>query len=170
MKAAYMPPEQQEDPDIQDPHRLVQCAGNTKHLWVQHHCGIFASSDGAESWREIKTTKAPTFGFGVAVHPKDGNTAWFAPAVKDEHRLPEHGKVIITRTTDGGKTLNVLKNGLPQKHAYDLVYRHSLVIDDAGDHLAFGSTTGSLWLSSDQGDNWETISSNLPPIYAMRFG
>lgn len=170
MKATYMPPEQQEDADIQDPHRLVQCKGDKKHLWVQHHCGIFASNDGAESWNTIEVDGAPSFGFGVAVHPTDGKTAWFAPAVKDEHRVPDHGKVVITRTRDGGKTFDILRNGLPQDHAYDLVFRHSLVIDDAGQNLAFGSTTGSLWTSRDEGDNWQKVSNHLPPVYAIRFG
>jgi hypothetical protein len=33
---------------------------------------------------------------------------------------------------------------LPQRHAYDLVYRHGLDVDSTGDRLAFGRTTGSL--------------------------
>jgi len=39
-----------------------------------------------------------------------------------------------------------------QRHAYDLTLRHGLDVDDTGDTLAFGSTTGSLWLTQDQGD------------------
>jgi two-component system, NtrC family, response regulator GlrR len=50
-------------------------------------------------------------------------------------------------------------------HAYDLVLRHALDIDESGDSLAFGSTTGSLWITGDQGDSWKAISSHLPPSY-----
>jgi hypothetical protein len=32
-----------------------------------------------------------------------------------------------------------------------------------------GSTTGHLWLSDDQGDSWQALAGNLPPIYALRF-
>jgi hypothetical protein len=64
----------------------------------------------------------------------------------------------------------VLREGLPQRHAYDLVYRHGLDIDSSGERLAFGSTTGNLWISEDQGDHWQQISTNLPPIYCVRFG
>ena len=40
----------------------------------------------------------------------------------------------------------------------------------AGDTLAFGSTTGNLWLSEDQGDHLAKLSStSLPPIYCVRF-
>jgi len=42
-------------------------------------------------------------------------------------------------------------------------------VDDSGDVLAVGSTTGNLWISEDGGDSWQTISSNLPPIYCVRF-
>jgi len=77
--------------------------------------------------------------------------------------------VVVNRTQDGGKTFETLRRGLPQEFAYDLVYRHGLDVDESGKVLAFGSTTGSLWISEDSGDTWQTISSNLPPIYSVRF-
>ena len=58
---------------------------------------------------------------------------------------------------------------MPQEWAYDLVYRHGLDVDESGDRLAFGSTTGSVWISEDGGDSWQGVSSNLPPVYAVRF-
>ena len=101
--------------------------------------------------------------------PEDPGTAWFVPAVKDEHRIPASGELVVSRTRDGGKTFEVLRNGLPQQDAYDLVYRHCLDIDETGSRLAFGSTTGGLWVTEDQGDNWTCVSHHLPPIYAVRF-
>jgi photosystem II stability/assembly factor-like uncharacterized protein len=83
-------------------------------------------------------------------------------------RVPAEGKVVVSRTRDGGKTFEVLEKGLPQQHAYDLVYRHALDIDDTGNVLAFGSTTGSLWITEDGGDSWQTISEHLPPIFSVR--
>lgn len=55
---------------------------------------------------------------------------------------------------------------LPRVHAYDIVYRHALAIDHTGDRLAFGSTTGGLWVSEDQGDRWTCVTRALPPVYA----
>lgn len=81
----------------------------------------------------------------MAVHPRDPNTAWFVPAVKDEKRYPAGGCVVVNRTRDGGQTFDTLTRGLPQEHAYDLVFRHALDVDESGDRLASGSTTGSLW-------------------------
>lgn len=169
MWAAYMPPDRRDDPFIQDPHRVVQCRSAPDHLWAQHHNGIFRSTDGSQSWSEVTDVPVSSFGFAVAVHPEDPDTAWFVPGTSDEKRIPVQGRVVVTRTRDGGRTFDVLTDGLPQRHAYDLVYRHALDVDGQGRTLAFGSTTGSLWLSDDGGDSWQAVSQNLPPIYCVRF-
>lgn len=169
MRAEYTPPDLQFEPNAQDAHLVVQCPARPDVLWVQHHNGIFKSIDRAASWTEIQNVAPSAFGFAVAVHPRDPDTAWFVPAVKDEKRYPSQGRVVVNRTRDGGKTFQTLTKGLPHQHAYDLVYRHALDVDDSGDRLAFGSTTGSLWVSEDGGDSWRTISLNLPPIYSVRF-
>ena len=103
------------------------------------------------------------------MHPNDGKAAWFVPAVKDEFRVPVDGKVVVSRTRDGGESFEVLSNGLPNEHAYDIVYHHALDFNDAGECLAMGSTTGSLWFSDDRGDHWQTLSNHLPPVYIVRF-
>ena len=169
MRAEYMPPEQQFDPTIQDPHLLVQCPTSPDSFWVQHHNGIFKSIDGADSWSEIDTANPSNFGFSVAVHPKDPNTAWFVPAIKDDCIIPVDGKFVLMKTTDGGQSFTTHKKGLPSTISYDLVYRHGLDVDDSGDRLLMGSTTGNLWLSVNQGDSWRCLSHHLPPIFAVRF-
>ena len=169
MRAEYMPPDRAGDPNIQDPHRVVQCAANPDGLWAQHHNGIFRSDNGAKSWTELANVQPSHFGFAVAVHPKDAKTAWFIPAIKDERRIPVAGKLVVTRTRDGGQTFTTLTQGLPQEHAYDIAYRHALDIDPTGETLAFGTTTGSLYISEDQGDHWQAVSEHLPPIFCVRF-
>ncbi|MFO7563715.1 MAG: sialidase family protein [Enhygromyxa sp.] len=169
MRADFMPPEQVDDPVIQDPHRVVACPACFDQMWTQHHCGIWRSTDGARSWTEVKEAGPSTFGFAVAVHPREPETAYFVPAISDQHRVPVDGRVVVTRTRDGGRSFDVLRNGLPQNHAYDLVYRHALDIDRSGDLLALGSTTGNLWISEDGGDRFITVSAHLPPIYAVSF-
>jgi hypothetical protein len=167
--AEYMPPDRRDDPTIQDPHRVVRCAAEPDAMWTQHHNGVFRTTDAAASWREIKDVPPSNFGFAVAVHPTDPDTAWFVPAVDDESRIPVDGQVVVSRTTDGGASFDVLREGLPQHHAYDLVFRHALDVDMTGERLVFGSTTGSLWVSEDSGDSWITVATHLPPIYCTRF-
>jgi len=169
MFAEYMPAERREDPEIQDPHRLVQCPASPDNLWVQHHNGVFRSTDRAGQWSEVGAIQPSSFGFAVAVHPTDPDTAWFVPGVKDQCRIPVEGKLVAARTRDGGKSFEVLREGLPQHHAYDLVFRHALDVDSTGHRLAFGSTTGSLYISENGGDRWHCASNHLPPIYQVLF-
>jgi hypothetical protein len=109
------------------------------------------------------------FGFALAVHPRDPDRTWFVPATKDERRIPVDSEVVVARTRDGGRSFDVLRAGLPQRDAYDLVYRHALAIDANGGHLAFGSTTGGFWTSDDEGDNWRALDARLPSVHAVTF-
>jgi hypothetical protein len=172
MRAAYMPPERSEDEEIQDPHLIARCAGSPDVLWCQHHNGIWRSTDGAASWQEIGQNVKPLvsdFGFAVAAHPQDSLTAWFVPAVADQQRVPAGAALCVTRTRDGGKTFEVLRNGLPQRDCYELVYRHGLAVSADGNALLMGTTTGGLWVSENGGEAWTEISRGLPPVYAIRF-
>jgi len=172
MRADYMPPELAYEQNAQDPHLIVQCDAAPDVLWCQHHNGIFRSTDGSATWEAIERGSknlVSDFGFAVAVHPHDPATAWFVPGVKDEKRIPVNAALCVSRTRDGGKTFDALRNGLPQKDCYDLIYRHGLVVSDDGKTLLMGSTTGGLWVSENGGDAWLEISHTLPPIYAVRF-
>jgi len=165
--AGYMPPEQAGVPEVQDPHRVARCAKAPDVMWMQHHSGMFRSTDSGANWSQLKPP-GDDFGFAVAAHPNDPLTAWFVPAIKDELRVPRDGALAVTRTRDGGKTWESLADGLPRRDAYDLVYRHGLDVDDTGTRLAMGSTTGSLWVSDNAGEKWQLVNAHLPPIYAVR--
>jgi hypothetical protein len=135
---------------------------------MQHHSGMFRSTDAGATWSQLKPP-GDDFGFAVAAHPQDGNTAWFVPAIKDELRVPRDGALAVTRTRDGGRSFETLREGLPQRDAFDLVYRHGLDVDATGRRLAMGSTTGGLWVSDDGAERWSLVNAHLPPIYAVRF-
>ena len=127
------------------------------------------TSAAARTCTEIKDAKPSVFGFPVVVHPEDPKTAWFVPGKKDQWRYPVDGALVVSCTHDGGKSFEILSKGLPQEHAYDVVYRHGLDIDADGETLAFGSTTGNLFVSENQGASWSNVSTYLPPIYSVRF-
>ena len=165
----YTPPGMDEDPVLQDPHRVVQCTGSAQRMWMQHHNGIFVSDDAGTNWRELADVRPSAFGFAVAAHPDQPDTAWFVPAVKDEQRIPVDGRLVVTRTRDGGCSFDTLDRGLPTGPAYDLVYRHALDVSADGQRLAFGSTTGALWVSENQGDDWQCVSTHLPPVNCVLF-
>lgn len=169
MRADYMPPELNENEAVQDPHRIVRSAANPDMLWCQHHNGMWRSSDGGRRWQEITGVPVSNFGFAVAVHPQDGNTAWFAPAEADARRIPVDTALAVTRTGDGGNSFTVLRDGLPQDGCYDLVYRHGLAVSNDGRQLLMASTSGGVWLSENGGDSWQTVSTTMPPVYAVSF-
>ena len=75
---------------------------------------------------------------------------------------PDYAKTLFLPQTEFP-----MRAGLPQQNAYDVVLRHALGV--SGNRLAFGSTTGNLYVSDDRGERWATVANNLPPIYAVRF-
>jgi hypothetical protein len=169
MVAEFMPPERREDPNIQDPHRIDQCLAEPDVLWCQHHGGIFRSVDGGLRWEAVPHPQPSGFGFAVAAHPVDPQRAWFVPAHSDAQRVAPAGRMVVTETRDGGATFGVRAEGLPQRDAYHLVYRHALAASRDGRTLAMGSTTGGLWISEDGAQTWRCLSRDLPPIAVLRF-
>jgi hypothetical protein len=166
LSAPFLP-----DPNTEvghDPHLVAACAAHPDVLWQQNHCGIFRSADGSASWQDIAQPGGPAFfGFAIAADPQDPLTAWVVPAKADEQRMAVGGALCVCRTTDGGKSWQTLTRGLPQERTYDIVLRHAL--DQQGDALAFGSTTGNVFLSVDRGESWTELGHNFPPVYAVRF-
>jgi hypothetical protein len=129
---------------------------------------VYYSADGAATWQKVsRPEQGVHFGFPVTVHPKRGRTAWVVPGRSDQQRMAIDGGLFVARTEDGGETWQPLRKGLPQTCAYDVVYRHALANKD--DAVAFGSTTGNLYVSDDGGDGWQAVAHNLPPIYSVRF-
>lgn len=152
-----------------DPHAIELCPGSPDHMWQQNHCGVFHSTDGAATWKKVSNPdRGVHFGFPVAVDPARGGTAWVVPGKSDMERMAIDGGLFVARTEDGGQSWTQFREGLPQESAYDVILRHSLA--NSGDRLAFGSTTGNLYVSENRGESWKTVANNLPPVYSVRFG
>ncbi len=152
----------------QDPHILVACESDFNQMWQQNHCGIFRSSNAANQWEDVTEEDGPAnFGFAIAVDANDPDKAWVVPGISDEKRVAPNLAICVCRTKDGGGTWEKLTQGLPQENAFDITYRHALVQQQ--DELVFGTTTGNLYLSQNQGDSWITISNNLAMVYACAF-
>ncbi len=166
LRADYLP-----DPSSeygQDPHLVDWCRVNPKVMWQQNHCGIFRTVDGGNNWSDITEQDGiANFGFAVAAHETNPDVAWVVPGVSDVMRVAVDQSLCVSRTDDGGKTWQHFREGLPQGSAFDITYRHALSL--LGETLAFGTTTGNLYLSNNGGERWETLSNNLPMIHSVEF-
>lgn len=152
-----------------DPHFIAQCPGAPDRFWQQNHTGVFTSEDGASTWRRVSRPEVSVhFGFAVAADDRDAKTAWVVPAKGDDERTTIGAGLFVARTSDGGASWQAFREGLPQEHAYDVVYRHAL--DARGDRVCFGSTTGNVYVSEDRGETWRCVGHNLPPVHSVRFG
>lgn len=160
------------DPEAEwghDAHYVDLCAGDPDHVWQHNHVGIFYSDNGAQRWQAVsKAAEGVHFGFPVATDDRDGKTAWVVLGHSDQQRMAIDGGLFVARTHDGGANWAQLRDGLPQNNAHDVVYRHAL--DQAGGVVAFGSTTGNLYVSDDRGDHWTAVAHNLPPTHPVRLG
>ena len=159
------------DPSVEighDPHRLLICKNHPKVLWQQNHCGVFRTENAAADWvPSSKAEEVAHFGFAIAIDHDLPDEAWIVPSISDEIRVANDQLLRVYHTNDGGKNWSSRSAGLPEDPAFDLVYRHAL--DKRKDELAFGTTTGNLYLSIDRGARWTAISNNIPPVNLVSF-
>ncbi|MEO1434363.1 MAG: glycosyl hydrolase [Bacteroidota bacterium] len=164
--AAYLP-----NPDVEvghDPHRMLVCQDHPDVLWQQNHCGVFVSRDGAKTWKQVsREGELVHYGFALAIDDRDPKKAWVIPAISDEKRIAVDLALTVCRTTDGGQSWQAQRNGLPQENCFDIAFRHAF--HKMAHTLAFGTTTGNLYLSEDEGDHWTNLSHTLARVESVVF-
>jgi hypothetical protein len=152
-------------------HKVAQGAGRPDRLFLQNHWGLYRSDDGGDSWRDIANGVPSDFGFGMATHPADPDTAYIVPLEADEFRCTPGGKLRVYRTRNAGASWQPLSGGLPQKDAFETVLRDALAtdsLDPAG--VYFGTRSGKLFASRDEGRSWRLLADGLPPIVCVKTG
>jgi photosystem II stability/assembly factor-like uncharacterized protein len=149
-------------------HKLVMSPVETERLYQQNHCGMHRSDDGGLSWQEITEGLPTDFGFAAAAHPHDRDTFYVIPLDPGHGRTMPDGRAAVWRTRDAGESWQRLDQGLPQRDAYLGVLREGMAIDGADTPgLYFGTSTGQVFASADEGDSWNEIASYLPPIASV---
>lgn len=160
-------------PTFHDPHCVRLCPSNPDRLYQQNHCGIYRIDRPSNTWTRIGRAmpkRVGDIGFTMVVHPRDADTAWVLPMDGQTvwPRTSPDGRPAVYATRNGGKTWQRQDDGMPKQQAWWTIKRQAMA-GDARDPvgLYFGTTSGELWMSRDEGKRWNCIARNLPEIYAV---
>ena len=164
------------DATFHDPHCVRLCPSAPDRLYQQNHCGVYRLDRPGTVWTRIGKKlpkKVGDVGFGILVHPRDEDTAWVMPidGTSEWPRTSPSGQPAMYVTHNGGKSWQRQAEGLPEAQAWWTVKRQAMA-NDTHDPvgLYFGTTSGGLWASRDEGESWRAIAEHLPEIYAVETG
>ena len=150
-------------------HKFAMHPARPERLFLQNHWGLYRSDDRGETWQDIAHGVPSDFGFAILVHPHNPDWVYTLPIESDEFRCTPEGRLRVYRTRNAGGSWEPLFRGLPQKRAYETVLRDSMTadtLDPAG--IYFGTRSGELYGSADEGKNWKLILDGLPPIVCVK--
>lgn len=156
-----------------DPHCVRVCPSNPDRLYQQNHCGIYRIDRPSKEWVRIGKSMPKKFGdigFPMVVHPRNADTVWVFPMDGSTvwPRVTLGGIPAAFVTRNGGKTWQRQSNGMPEGDAWWTVKRQAMTADSNDPvGLYFGTTSGELWMSRDEGDRWSCMARHLPEIYAV---
>lgn len=146
--------------DVQDDDELI---------YQQNHHGVYKSADGGRSWHDITEGLPSTFGFPIALNPHDRQMLWVLPLNGDmAGRYPPGASAAVWKSVDGGATWQAKQSGLPVSNCFFTVLRQAMATDrQDSTGIYFGTNTGSVFASTDEGENWREIASHLPTILSV---
>jgi photosystem II stability/assembly factor-like uncharacterized protein len=149
-------------------HKLVRSPADGARMYQQNHVGMHRSDDTGQSWVEITEGLPTEFGFAAAAHPHDRDTFYVIPLDPGHGRCMPDGEAAVWRTRDAGESWQRLDRGLPQQDAFVGVLREGLAIDSYDvPGLYFGTSTGQVFASVNEGESWSEIASYLPSISSV---
>lgn len=150
-------------------HKVVQSKKQPERMFLQNHWGLYRSDDRGENWTDIANGVPSDFGFAMAIHPRDADSAFILPLESDMFRCTPEGKLRVYRTRDAGASWQPLSAGLPQQDAFETVLRDAMttdVLDPLG--VYFGTRSGKVFASADEGQSWAEVADGLPPVVAVK--
>ena len=163
------------DPDPpygHDPHCVRVHPAMPDRLYMQNHCGIYRIDRPATRWERIGDNmprEVGDIGFPVELHPRDPDTAWVFPMDGTDvwPRTSPDGRPAVYRASDAGASWERQAEGFPERGWWTV--KRQAMTTDADDPVGvfFGTTSGEVWGSADEGATWSCLASHLPEIYSV---
>ena len=149
-------------------HRIAMHRSRPQTLFMQKHWDVMRTDDGGESWQKISGNLPTDFGFVIDVHAHQPETVFVVPIKSDSEHYPLDGRLQVFRSRTGGTEWEPLTKGLPQGDCYVNVLREAMAVDglDACG-VYFGTTGGQVYASTDEGNSWNAIVRDLPPVLSV---
>jgi photosystem II stability/assembly factor-like uncharacterized protein len=155
-----------------DPHCMLLHPRQPDRLYQQNHCGIYRLDRPGDTWQRIglnMPADVGDIGFPIVLHPRDPEVAWVFPMDGTDvwPRTSPGGRPAVYVTRDGGASWTRQAEGLPER-AWYTVKRQCMSVDGADPlGIYFGTSSGELWASFDEGGRWQCLARYLPEIYAV---
>ena len=149
-------------------HNMVRVEGSDL-IYQQNHHGVYRSQYGGRSWEDITAGLPSTFGFPIAMNPHDPAMVWTLPLNGDtKGRYPPDARALVWRSSDGGATWQPFGAGLPERNCFFTVLRQAMATDrHQPTGVYFGTNSGSVFASHDQGETWTEAAQHLPTVLCV---
>lgn len=127
-------------------------------IWTGSDDGlVYLSQDGGKNWKNVTPPMSPKLNMinAVEVSPFVKGEAYIAAT---SYKFGDYTPYIY-RTLDYGKTWAVTTKGIPKDEFVRVVRA-----DQKRKGLLYAGTEKGVWVSFDDGDNWQKLQLNLPPV------
>jgi len=125
-------------------------------IWAGSDDGlIHLTRNGGGNWENVTPKAMPEWGTVsmIEASPTDAGTVYVAV---ERHKMDDFAPYIF-KTSDFGKTWTTLVNGIPKD-----VYVHAVRVDPKRKGLLYAGTERGVYVSFDDGTNWQPLQLNLP--------
>ncbi|HZW85780.1 MAG TPA: sialidase family protein, partial [Nitrososphaerales archaeon] len=148
-------------------HKIVRNQARPNVIYQQNHCGQYRSDNDGKDWVDISEGLPSRFGFPIAVDANEPKRIYTTPLAGDFNRVPPKNHFAVWVSDDSGKSWEAKDKGLPNP-SYFTTLREGMAADDADPcGVAVGTSTGHLFFSRNQGENWSTLADTLPPVLSV---
>ena len=127
-------------------------------IWVGSNDGLMhVTRDGGANWDNVTPAGMPPWGTVSMIDPSthEAGRAYIAVDGHQEDIRDPH----LFKTSDYGKTWKAINNGIPKSM---LSYTSAIKEDPVRKGLLYAGTANAIYVSYDDGENWESLQADLP--------